>query len=51
MQGQRAHGLHQHGATGHVPEPGAQEERRDTASASAKDAGIRRRDAGVVRSQ
>ncbi|XP_024893692.1 uncharacterized protein LOC112468641 isoform X3 [Temnothorax curvispinosus] len=51
LQGERAHGLHQHGAAGVVPEFGAEEGRRYTASTTAKDASARRRGAGVVRAQ
>lgn len=50
LQGQRAHGLHQHGATGVVPELGAEEERRYTVVTPAKNASGRR-DTHVVRAQ
>jgi len=51
LQGERAHGLHQHGAADAVPELGVEEERRHTVTAPAENASARRRGTDVVRAQ
>ncbi|XP_014474577.1 PREDICTED: uncharacterized protein LOC106744384 isoform X1 [Dinoponera quadriceps] len=47
LQGQRAYGLHEHGAASALSEPGAEERRRYTIAEAAKDPGSRRGAVGV----